>query len=56
MRLKLCNNLHQRSLGEPISNPGTLDRDHLKDALTIIRQFWLRYRSASISKIDLSPA
>ncbi|MBB1075913.1 cyclic nucleotide-binding domain-containing protein [Rhodoferax sp. 4810] len=45
MGLKLRNNLRQRSLGEPISNLvqlgslGTLDRDLLKDALTIIRQF-----------------
>ncbi len=45
MGLKLRNNLRQRSLGEPISNLvqlsslGTLDRDLLKDALAIIRQF-----------------
>ncbi|HEY8908482.1 MAG TPA: putative nucleotidyltransferase substrate binding domain-containing protein, partial [Rhodoferax sp.] len=45
MGLKLRNNLRQRALGEPISNLvclshlGTLDRDHLKDALAIIRQF-----------------
>ena len=45
MGLKLRNNLRQRSLGEPISNLvqlgslGTLDRDLLKDALVIIRQF-----------------
>jgi CBS domain-containing protein len=45
MGLKLRNNLRQRELGEPISNLvrlrdlGTLDRDHLQDALTIIRQF-----------------
>jgi len=45
MRLKLRNNLRQRSLGEPISNLvqlnslGTLERDLLQDALGIIRQF-----------------
>ncbi|MDR3370103.1 putative nucleotidyltransferase substrate binding domain-containing protein [Rhodoferax sp.] len=45
MGLKLRNNLRQRSLGDPISNLvqlnslGTLDRDLLKDALAIIRQF-----------------
>lgn len=45
MGLKLRNNLRQRSLGEPINNLmqlnslGTLDRDHLQDALAIIRQF-----------------
>ena len=45
MGLKLRNNLRQRALGEPIDNLvqlsslGTLDRDHLKDALAIIRQF-----------------
>jgi CBS domain-containing protein len=45
MGLKLRNNLRQQSLGQPISNLielsslGTLDRDLLKDALTIIRQF-----------------
>ncbi len=45
MALKLRNNLRQRSLGEPISNLvdlsslGTLDRDLLKDALLIIKQF-----------------
>jgi CBS domain-containing protein len=45
MGLKLRNNLRQRSLGEPISNLvhlgslSTLDRDLLKDALIIIRQF-----------------
>ncbi|APW48489.1 signal transduction protein [Rhodoferax antarcticus] len=54
MGLKLRNNLRQRSLGEPLSNLvqlsslGTLDRDQLKDALAIIRQFKLhiklRYR------------
>jgi len=45
MALKLRNNLRQRSLGEPVSNLvqldslGTLDRDMLKDALVIIKQF-----------------
>lgn len=54
MALKLRNNLRQRSLGQPVSNQvelgslGTLDRDMLKDALTIIKVFKqhlrLRYR------------
>lgn len=54
MTLKLRNNLRQLSLGQAISNLvdlsslGTLDRDQLTDALTIIRQFKqflrLRYR------------
>jgi CBS domain-containing protein len=45
MSLKLRNNLRQRSLGQPISNLvelgslGALDRDQLKEALSIIRQF-----------------
>ena len=45
MALKLRNNLRQRSLGKPVSNLvqlnslGTLDRDMLKDALVIIKQF-----------------
>lgn len=45
MALKLRNNLRQRSLGQPISNLvdlsslGALDRDQLKEALSIIRQF-----------------
>jgi CBS domain-containing protein len=45
MALKLRNNLRQLSLGQSISNLielkslGTLDRDMLKDALVIIRQF-----------------
>jgi CBS domain-containing protein len=54
MTLKLRNNLRQLSLGQAISNLvelsslGTLDRDQLTDALSIIRQFKqflrLRYR------------
>jgi CBS domain-containing protein len=45
MAMKLRNNLRQQSLGQPISNLielntlGTLDRDLLKDALLIIKQF-----------------
>jgi CBS domain-containing protein len=45
MSLKLRNNLRQRALGQPISNLvepdslGALDRDQLKEALSIIRQF-----------------
>jgi CBS domain-containing protein len=45
MAMKLRNNLRQLSLGQSISNLielkslGTLDRDMLKDALVIIRQF-----------------
>jgi CBS domain-containing protein len=45
MALKLRNNLRQRSLGQPISNLvelsslGALDRDQLREALSIIRQF-----------------
>jgi CBS domain-containing protein len=45
MAMKLRNNLRQLSLGQPISNLielkslGTLERDMLKDALVIIRQF-----------------
>jgi CBS domain-containing protein len=45
MALKLRNNLRQLSLGQSISNLvelsslGTLDRDQLTDALSIIRQF-----------------
>ena len=45
MALKLRNNLRQRSLGQPannlvqLSSLGTLDRDMLKDALSIIKQF-----------------
>lgn len=45
MTLKLRNNLRQRALGQAISNLvelsslGTLDRDQLTDALSIIRQF-----------------
>ena len=54
MGMKLRNNLRQLSLGQPVSNLvelkslGTLDRDMLKDALTIIKMFKqhlrLRYR------------
>ena len=45
MALKLRNILRQRSLGQPannlvqLSSLGTLDRDMLKDALSIIKQF-----------------
>ena len=45
MTLKLRNNLRQQSLGQPISNLvllsslGTLERDMLQDALSIIKQF-----------------
>jgi CBS domain-containing protein len=45
MTLKLRNNLRQRALGQTISNLvelsslGTLERDQLTDALSIIRQF-----------------
>jgi CBS domain-containing protein len=45
MAMKLRNNLRQQSLGQPISNLiqlntlSTLDRDLLKDALLIIKQF-----------------
>jgi CBS domain-containing protein len=45
MALKLRNNLRQLSLGQPVSNLvelsslGTLDRDMLKDALSIIKSF-----------------
>ncbi len=45
MAMKLRNNLRQRALGQPINNLleldtlGTLDRDQLKDALNIVRQF-----------------
>ncbi|MBT3068688.1 DUF294 nucleotidyltransferase-like domain-containing protein [Rhodoferax sp. U11-2br] len=45
MAMKLRNNLRQQSLGQPVSNLielntlGTLDRDLLKDALLIIKQF-----------------
>lgn len=57
MTLKLRNNLRQRTLGQPISNLvelsslGTLERDQLTDALSIIRQFKhflrLHYRLAA---------
>jgi len=45
MNLKLRHNLRQQSLGQPVSNLveldtlGTLDRDLLKEAVAIIRQF-----------------
>lgn len=45
MAMKLRNNLRQQSIGQPINNLmqlntlGTLDRDLLKDALLIIKQF-----------------
>jgi CBS domain-containing protein len=45
MALKLRNNLRQRSLGQAVSNLvelsslGALDRDQLREALSIIRQF-----------------
>jgi CBS domain-containing protein len=45
MAMKLRNNLRQQALGQPISNLielntlSTLDRDLLKDALLIIKQF-----------------